>query len=210
MKFSILAFLSFVLVHASSGAPAPGDLADTWRKAEVTPLARPEALRAVRRFQQTQGRYETVEETRPNGVPAIVVFALHGRESGWDFRCHLHEGSPLTHRTKYVPKGRPAAGNPPFSWETSAEDALYILKSEQSVEWSNIGELLWAVEKYNGTGYRRYHPEVPTPYIWSKTTASKRGKYVEDGRFDRMAIDSQLGCAAIFKIYLEQGNRFPP
>jgi lysozyme family protein len=146
---------------------------------------------------------------RQNGVPAIVVFALHGRESGWDFRCHLHEGSPLTHRTKYVPKNRPAAGNPPFTWEQSAEDALYILKSEQDVRWTDLAETLWAVERYNGTGYRRFHPEVPTPYLWAGTTRYTRGKYVEDGRFDRMATDKQLGCAAIFKVYLEQGGTFP-
>jgi len=179
-----------------------------WTEARIRPEWRITLDKAVARYQRDERRYLAIEHQRPHGMPAAVVFAIHGRESTWDFTCHLHEGSPLTHRTRFVPKGRPL-GPPPFTFEQSAEDALYILKHEDRVNWSEAEPALAAIEAYNGTGYRRFHPETPTPYLWSGTTLYSRGKYVADGRYSPTAVDQQPGCAALLMRLRERGVALP-
>ncbi len=142
---------------------------------------------------------------RPGGVPAPIVFTLHGRESSWNFSAHLHEGSPLTHRTRDVPKGRPLTPDPPYTFIQSAEDALYILKHEDRINWRDLPTALQAIEAYNGLGYQKYHPTVPSPYLWAGTTLYDRGKYTADGRFSPIAVDRQLGCAAILLRMQQRG-----
>jgi lysozyme family protein len=84
-----------------------------------------------------------------------------------------------------VPAGRPLAGHPPFTWEESAIDALMMLDLHTWRDWSPAGTAyVW--EAYNGFGYRLFHPQVNSPYLWSFTTAygppeSKGGKYIGDG-----------------------------
>ena len=72
-----------------------------------------------------------------------------------------------------------------------------------------IKQKLQAIEAYNGLGYQRFHPTVPTPYLWAATTLYTRGKYVSDGRYDPMAVDKQLGVAAILKRAVERGVQLP-
>ncbi|BCU77878.1 hypothetical protein [Luteolibacter sp. LG18] len=180
-----------------------------WQEATVRPEWIIPLDKAVARYRRDRVRYSAIERQRKNGVPAPVVFALHGRESGWDFTCHLHEGSPLTHRTRFIPKGRPVTGEPPFTFEQSAEDALYVLKHENRVDWRSTDSALTAIEAYNGTGYLRFHPEVPSPYLWSGTTLYQRGKYVADGRFSATAVDRQPGCAAILMRMRDRGLPLP-
>lgn len=171
-----------------------------WRDADIDPRWESRVDAAVDRYLRTKGRYTEIENLRKSpSVPARVIFVLHGRESTWSFERHLHEGSSLRGRTRWVPKGRPKSGNPPFTWRESAEDALYKLKDMENWDWSNIHSLLQNVETYNGLGYQKYHKDVPSPYLWSGTTIYTRGKYVADGRFSRLAVDKQLGCAAILK-----------
>ena len=55
------------------------------------------------------------------GIPWQFIAIIHSLECGCDFKLHLHNGDPLTARTVQVPAGRPVAGNPPFTWEASAE-----------------------------------------------------------------------------------------
>jgi lysozyme family protein len=186
-------------------APAPPETSavpfqeDRWRAAEIRAAEVPRLDKAVARFRRTENRYREIEHQRPNGVPEEIVFALHGRESAWDFTRHLHEGSPLTQRTRNIPKGRPLVPEPPYTFEQSAEDALYVLKRMDLVNWRSLGDSLQATEAYNGLGYQKYHPDVPSPYLWSGTSLYTRGKYIADGRFSPSAVDKQLGCAAILK-----------
>lgn len=177
---------------------------DRWVKAKLRPEKLVKLDKAVALFLETEPRYVAVEKMRVNGVPAPVVFVLHGRESTWNFGRHLHEGSPLTGRTMYVPKGRPL-GQPPFTWEESAEDALYTLKHLERKNWSDLGTALQTIELYNGAGYLKYHPGIPSPYLWSGADLYNQGKYVADGKFDPLAVDKQLGCAAILKRMEERG-----
>jgi lysozyme family protein len=170
-----------------------------WRDAKVRPEWQIKVDKAVDRYRTTKSRYTVIEKQRKGGVPAKVVFVLHGRESTWNFTKHLHEGSSLLGKTKWVPKGRLPGKNPPYTFEQSAEDALYVLKSLQTVNWKSIDATLTAIERYNGTGYLRFHKNVNSPYLFSGTTLYTRGKYVADGKFSATAVDAQIGCVAILK-----------
>lgn len=150
----------------------------------------------VARIERNRARYEAVSES--TGVPAHVIASLHNMEAGGSFLLHLHEGSSLKWRTKYVPIGRPKDGTPPFTWEYSAKDALLYDKMHTK-QWSDLGASLSACEDYNGSGYRRFHPETPSPYLYAATSIERPGKYISDGRWSPTARSKQVGIAAIWK-----------
>lgn len=75
-----------------------------------------------------RARYESVGN--PMGIPWHFIAAIHNLESSRSFLTHLHNGDPLTGRTFHRPPGRPASGNPPFTWEFSAADALRLKSLE--------------------------------------------------------------------------------
>ncbi|HEV2068934.1 MAG TPA: peptidoglycan-binding protein [Acidimicrobiales bacterium] len=141
-------------------------------------------------------RYDAVAQ--PLGCPWYVVAAIHSLEASSRFDRHLHNGDPLTARTVRVPAGRPPHGTPPFTWEASAQDALQLKRFQEWTDWSVAG-LLFKLEQYNGWGYRRHHPEVLSPYLWSFTSHYSRGKYVADGKFDANAVSQQCGAAAFLR-----------
>lgn len=191
---------------AAEKSPPRGMQETRWHAAKIRPSWESRIDDAVARYLRTRERYENIERMRrAPSVPARVIFVLHGRESTWSFAKHLHEGSPLTGRTRWIPKGRPVRGNPPFTFEESAEDVLYLLKDMENWNWSNMESLLQNIETYNGLGYQKYRKGVPSPYLWSGTTIYERGKYVADGRFSAIAVDKQLGTAAILKRMHERG-----
>ncbi len=132
------------------------------------------------------------------GCPWYVVAVIHNLEAGFNFAAHLHNGDPLTARTTHVPKGRPAAGSPPFTWETSAIDALTSHGFDTHKDWVVPG-MLFKLEQYNGFGYRKHHPDVLSPYLWSFTNHYKSGKFVADGRFDHDAVSKQCGAVALLE-----------
>jgi lysozyme family protein len=177
-----------------------------WDKAVVNARHRVQVSRIADRILANRSRYESVAST--SGVPWYVIAGLHNMESSGSFRHHLHEGSPLSGRTRWVPKGRPKGGKPPFTWEASATDAL-AYDSMGAVKWSSLSRTLYAVERYNGTGYLCYHQDVPTPYIWSGTNLYTKGKYVADGKWSSTAISQQIGVAAIWK-ELQARKAFTP
>ncbi len=148
-------------------------------------------------------RYLEIEHQRVGGMPWYFVAGLHERESSRNFTRHLHEGSPLIHRTFYVPKGRLPNKPPPYLFEESAEDALYVLEHENWVNWYDQVETLNAIEAYNGLGYR--HRDVPSPYLWSGTTRYSRGKYVADGRYSAISVDQQAGVITIWLRMRQRG-----
>ena len=131
-------------------------------------------------------------------VPWYVVGIIHSLEAGGDFSRHLHNGDPLTARTTHVPAGRPQTGKPPFTWEQSAIDALRLRGLDRWKDWSIPGTL-YELEGYNGFGYRDYHPNVPSPYLWSYSNHYTRGKYVADGRFSATAVSQQCGAGLLLK-----------
>jgi len=150
------------------------------------------------KIKKNRPRYEIVAIT--TAVPWEVIAVIHNMEASLNFTRHLHNGDKLTARTTHVPAGRPFKGNPPFTWEESAEDALTIQGLTKITDWG-IPNTLLTLEKYNGGGYAKRG--INTPYLWAYTnhygTPPNVGKYTADGKFDPQAISSQIGAAAILK-----------
>lgn len=145
-------------------------------------------------------RYSAVQEV--TGVPWFMVGIIHAMEAGCNFGCHLHNGDPLTDRTVQVPAGRPKIGVAPFSWKDSAVDALTMHDLDKVGEWP-IERICYELERYNGFGYRNYHSDVLSPYLWSGTNHYSRGKYVADGKWSASAVSGQSGSIAILKRIME-------
>lgn len=141
-----------------------------------------------------KARYDRV--SAQTNVPWYVIAVIHELESGCDFYAHLHNGDPLSARTVQVPKGRPVAGKPPFTWEESAIDALAYDGAIEIKYW-DIVSMLKFLEAYNGLGYR--NKGIYSPYLWSCTNHYTKGKYVADGVWNSEAVSQQVGCAALLK-----------
>lgn len=180
------------------------DLAPEYRELWRTAQLRPERAKAVhamaKRMLSHKERYLAVEAV--SGVPWYVIGILHGRESTFDFDTHLHNGDPLTARTKHVPRGRPIKGRPPFTWEESAADALSCDGLDQIKDWTPE-RICWAVESFNGWGYRKHHADTLSPYLWAGTAHYRRGKYVQDGQWSSEAVDQQCGAIAVLRAAME-------
>lgn len=151
--------------------------------------------------------YKEVEQHL--GVPWWFVGIVHKMEGNCNWNTHLHNGDSLKRRTVNVPANRPLKGSPPFSWQESAEDALVMKRYHEVTDWS-IEHVCYLLERYNGTGYRRYHPETLSPYLWSYSTHYTIGKYVTDGTYDASAVSGQAGAMPLLKklIDLDSSIRF--
>lgn len=133
------------------------------------------------------------------GVPWQLVAVIHIREAGLSdvgqWKGVLHNGEKIVGtgaRTRLVPAQRG-----PFSdWHSAAVDALKLKGFDKIKSWP-VSRMLWALEPYNGYGYR--NKGLRSPYLWASTNHQQRGKYVADGVFDPNAIDSQMGSAAMLK-----------
>lgn len=162
---------------------------------------------AVSKVMSGRQRYEQVSK-KLGTIPWYFIGCIHNMERGCSFKHHLHNGDPLTGRTHLVPAGRPIeppwGGEVAYSWEQSAIDALKMKKLDEWTDWS-ISGLLYQMEKFNGFGYRQYHPHVKSPYLWSFTNKYTRGKYIGDGKWSEVAVSEQVGCAAILKNLEMQG-----
>ena len=153
--------------------------------------------RACDRLLGFRDRYRQVEESIR--VPWFFVGVIHSLESASNFGAHLHNGDSLTARTRRVPAGRPKAedfGDPPFTWEQSAQDAMAYMGFNTKLDWS-LPHLLYRLERYNGMGYRTRG--LASPYLWSFSDRYIRGKFVADGKFDANHVSKQCGAAVILK-----------
>jgi lysozyme family protein len=148
------------------------------------------------KIHRNESRYQYLSEH--TGVPWDIIGSIHNMECGLSFREHLHNGDSLTAKTVHVPKGRPKAGYPPFTWEESALDAIRYDHLDEEA-WGDVAHSLQNVEAYNGLGYEKYHQKVPTPYLWSWSTIYTRGKYVADGKWSDTAVSDQCGVVPILK-----------
>lgn len=157
------------------------------------------ADKIIDRITANEGRYRLAQNK--SGVPWSVIAIIHSLEASLNFNTHLHNGDPLTKKTVHVPANRPP-GNPPFTWEASAADALQIEGMANWQEWTIPGAL-FVLEKYNGAGYQKRG--VPSPYLWSFSDHYKKGKYASDGKYDPELVSKQCGGAVLLKIMLERG-----
>jgi lysozyme family protein len=156
----------------------------------------------VGRLKQHRQTYATLGEEL--GIPWYFIGIVHGMEGGFDFSKHLHNGDPLSARTRQVPAGRPPTGNPPFTWIESARDALKLKKLDQigASNWT-VARVLYTLEGYNGFGYRKIG--IPSPYLWSFSNLYVKGKFVADGKFDPEAVSKQCGAAVVLR-ELQESN----
>lgn len=170
------------------------DYAGKFASCTVQPEFTGSVDRAITNIEKGRKRYESVAQK--TNVPWFVIGVIHNLECSGNFDCHLHNGDPLRRRTVNVPAGRPAIGKPPFTWETSAVDALTYDGFNRWTDWTAAGTL-YKLEGYNGFGYRKRG--VPTPYLWSGSPHYVRGKYTSDGKFDPKAISKQVGAGVVLR-----------
>ena len=173
-----------------------------WRSLSITEGSVAQLENLVARLLAGRSRYEAVQSR--TGVPWFVVGYLHYAEGGLDFHRHLHNGDPLTARTVSVPVGRPIEGEPPFSWEDSATDAIKHARLDRDpASLTSIGRLLYLVERYNGLGYRRIG--IYSPYIWGCTNHYTVGSFIADGRFEPRAVSRLCGFASVVRVLTDRG-----
>jgi lysozyme family protein len=170
-----------------------------WSQMRIRPDKQATLVAVARKIIASKAVYKGVE--RATTVPWYVVGIIHAMEAGLSFTKHLHNGDPLKRRTVQVPAGRPKAEpkggwSAGYSWEESAIDAIRYDGLDRVGDWS-VERIAYELEGYNGWGYRKHHPEVKTPYLWSYTTVYKKGKYVKDGVWDANAVSGQAGAMAI-------------
>jgi len=169
---------------------------------QIAPARQSEVNALAGRLLDARDRYDSV--AAPLGLPWCVVGVIHAMEASLGFDRHLHNGDPLSARTVQVPRGRPRDGQPPFTWEESAADALILDGYATWTDWTLPG-ILFKWESYNGWGYRKHHPHVLSPYLWSFSNHYQRGKYVADGTWSETAVSRQVGAAAILRRLAELG-----
>jgi lysozyme family protein len=160
--------------------------------------------RVAKKIQLHKPVYVRVEKA--TGVPWQLVAVIHLREAGevdiGRWLCVLHNGERIVgtgRKTKLVPEGC----GPFATWHDAAVHALKQKGFDKFKEWP-ISRMLWALEPYNGYGYR--NKGLRSPYLWASTNHQQRGKFVRDHVFDPNVMDEQVGAAAQLK-YLGLGAK---
>lgn len=150
------------------------------------------------------------------GAPNKELFAwilgvIHFKEASCNFKGVLHNGERIIgtgKKTTIVPKGR----GPFVTWEEAAVDAITLNGSRWAKLMGgskDIGDILYALERYNGTGYITGAGKAETsPYLWACSNINDdKGKYVSDGKFDSEAsTGSTSGAALILKEFQKAGK----
>lgn len=178
-------------------ASLKNDYSEHWAKLEINSAKLGQFQAAAHKITAGMAVYKSLESQ--TGIPWYFIGLLHYRESDCNFHTHLHNGDSLNARTYHVPAGRPRTGNPPFTFEFSALDALSDYKGQ---DWTKetIEKISFNSERFNGFGYRMHG--VPSAYLYAGTNQYTRGKYVSDGVWSASTVDTQLGCMGILKIIL--------
>ncbi|MFG1182221.1 peptidoglycan-binding protein [Xanthobacter versatilis] len=174
----------------------------------IRPERRDEVQRVADRLLRPANRkqYETVEAA--TSVPWFVVAIIHNLEADMAFSAHLHNGDPLTARTVHepagLPKKAPASGGA-YSWVESAIDALAYDGLDTWTKWTVPG-IAYALERYNGFGYRTRFPFVKSPYLWGFSNVYTRGKFIRDGVFSPDAVSQQCGGMTLLSALMDEDD----
>jgi lysozyme family protein len=173
-----------------------------WSTIEVRPEWKKTSDAIAKKIVSNQGRYATA--VTGTAIPWWFIAVVHAMECSLRFDQHLHNGDPLTARTVRVPKDRPAAGAPPFTWEESARDSITYENLDKVIDWS-LPSVLYHWHRYNGINNEYKLRGIPTPYLWSGSQHYTKGKYVADHQFDPNAVSGQAGAAVILKALVDMG-----
>ena len=176
------------------------EYSDLFNRCKIAADKMTEVEEVVQRILQYQNRYASI--AAQSTVPWYVIAVIHNMECGLDFTKHLHNGDSLKRRTVNVPAGRPKTGQPPFTFEVSALDALECDGLTKWKDWS-IGGICYELEGFNGWGYRAH--KINSPYLWSYSNLYTSGKYVADNKWSGTAVSSQCGAAVILRRMSDQG-----
>lgn len=172
-----------------------------YESATIRPEKLTYVIQAVGILLMFRDLYQKVE--KDTGIPWFIVGIIHTLECGSRFNTHLHNGDSLSKRTIRVPAGRPLKGNPPFTWHASAVDALS--ERPTPIKWDVAG-CLGFLETYNGLGYLKFHPETPSPYLFSMSSVYEKGKYKSDGKWDPDLVSQQVGAVPMIKLLEQRGE----
>lgn len=175
-----------------------------WKSLVSDPSRIGEIDNTARKIIARKSRYQAVE--RMTTVPWWFIGVVHLREASLRFDLHLHNGDPLSAKTRNVPAGRPP-GNPPWTWEESAIDALAMKGFDKAGSWP-IEAVAFRLEAYNGWGYWSSGFPIPSdqlgvsPYLWAACVPGRpyrTGKFVRDHVYDPGTVDRQLGCMPLLQ-----------
>lgn len=171
----------------------------------------------VKCYNGNKDKYESVGKV--TDIPSFLVAAIHWRESGGDFTTYLSQGDPLGTRTwangdsnngHSLPDG---AGTILFTdWNDAAIFALnHEVRAKKasgiSYDEQDIGDCLTFAEYYNGLGYQTLN--VQNPYLYNGTTCYSKGKFDEDGHYNKNLIDEQLGVLVMLRALIDQDTPNP-
>jgi lysozyme family protein len=180
------------------------DLHTEYESMFATCVIRPDKIGSVNwhigKLNKFRAQYEATGT--PLNIPWWFVGIIHCMECGFNFEGHLHNGDPIGAKTVHVPKNRPPFDD--WDWSSSARDALTMKGFDDWNEWSIAGSL-YQWERYNGFGYRKFHPETKSPYLWSYSNHYTRGKYVADGQWSASHVSKQCGAATILRAMVNRG-----
>ncbi len=176
------------------------EYSDLFNRCKIAADKMAEVEEMVQRILKYQNRYASI--AAQSSVPWYVIAVIHNMECGLDFTKHLHNGDSLKRRTVNVPGGRPKTGQPPFTFEVSALDALKYDKLTEWKDWS-IGGICYTLEGFNGWGYRAH--KINSPYLWSYSNLYTGGKYVADNKWSGTAVSRQCGAAVILRSMSDHG-----
>ena len=165
-----------------------------WQAMRISALRKASIESDARRVIASRARLMVVE--RLTGVPWFVAALLDLREENLRMSGHLHNGDGLKARTVHAPRNRPVKGNPPFTFEESAVDALTYDGLAANHVWDVAG-IAYFIERYNGFGYRDHGRA--SSYLWAGCQHYVTGKYVADGKYDPRAVDKQNGCMVVLR-----------
>lgn len=206
----------------SSAVPYSNEYRQLFSTIQVRPEHQKEIDAAVALISRGAARYQGLESI--TGVPWFFTGLVHYMEASCNFSKHLHNGDPLTSRTRNVPAGRPVF-NPghsnippsmtnPYSFEESVIDAYQFMQQNNKVwksiaanDWS-LEAMMYRLEAYNGFGYRHLAVPINSPYLWSFSNHYIKGKYVKDGPhgYDPNAVSKQAGTAVIMYSVMKKNN----
>jgi lysozyme family protein len=187
-----------------------------WSQMTVTKVA--EANAQAQAIIKDKARLKALEPRVK--VPWFVVGCLLMREAGMthDGRLHfdvwLHNGDPMHNskgqpiRTVHKPANRPP--NPNCTFEDGAYDALVVVEHLDLITDWGPERVAYAMEKFNGFGYRAPTRNIPSPYLVGGTSVQKRGKFTSDSHYDPDVMDPQIGGLAVLKqlMALDSDARF--
>lgn len=159
--------------------------------------------RVLNRINQNAPRYKqaaTLCASMGLTTPWEVIAVIHLLESSGNMARQILNGQPYNQKTTIVPKGL----GPWNSWEESATTGIKH-QGNRPPYWS-IGYTLDYLERWNGLGYRKYHKDINTPYLWSGSNHYTKGKYSHDGKYDPNLVSKQLGAALLLQAMGYKGD----